>query len=106
VRQVALLPEGGRCGRCGSVTWDSHRKGKLQRLVHRAGQLAARLELDDWFETPTRRPKKMRRDTFERLADRHAEVVSRAHAKAAHRLRKATEKGPEALLLARLRAGL
>ena len=106
VRQVALLPEGGRCGQCGLITWDSHRKGKMQRLVYRAGVMASRLELDNWFDTPTHRPKGMRRDTFERLADRHAEIVGKAHARVAPRLRRAAEKGPDALLLARLRAGL
>jgi len=106
VRQVALLPEGVRCGRCGSIQWDVRRKGALQRAVHKAGLVAARLELEEWFAAPAKRPKRMRRDTFERLADRHAELVDKAHAKAAPRLRRAAAKGPEALLLARLRAGL
>lgn len=106
VRQLALLPEGLRCAPCGSITWDTRRKRKAQRLVHRAGKLAGKIELENWFDTPTKRPAGMHRRTFERLAERHGALVAEANAMLGPQLQAAAARGPDALLRAMLRAGL
>jgi ribosomal protein S27AE len=65
--RLAVLPEGLRCGRCGSITWGSRREHAPQRLIRRANKVAAKLHLYEWSDQPTERPLHMRTATFELL---------------------------------------
>ena len=106
VRKLALLADGVRCGRCGSITQPVRRKGRTQRLIHRADVLAARLGCDAWFSPPKARPKGMHRETFNRLADEHGRAVQRAMAIIRPRLARASARGGVSHLGALLRWGL
>lgn len=75
VRKLALLPTGVMCGRCGSITQEARRKGRIQPLIHRADMLAGRLGCDTWFSEPRERPKGMHRQTFIRLAEKHSKAA-------------------------------
>lgn len=78
VRKLALLPRGVLCGQCGSLTYRSKRKSGVQRTIYRADLLAGRLGCPNWYTAPTERPRGMRRETFNRLADEHARLVRQA----------------------------
>lgn len=106
VRKLALLPDGVVCGDCGSIQQPVRRKGRTQRLIHKADMLAGRLGCKTWYSEPTERPKGMHRETFLRLAEEHAEAVRAAMAVVGPRLRRAAARGQMAYLGALLRAGM
>lgn len=93
VRLVALLSEGVRCARCGSITPKSRRMGTTQRLIRKARLLSERLECKSWYSEPTERPRYMRRETFWRLAKEHTELVRQIHAIIGPRLLRAQRRG-------------
>jgi len=106
VRKLALLPHAVQCGACGLITHASRRKSGAQRLIHKASALADRLECPNWFTAPAARPKHMRRETFNRLADEHARLVTEAMALIGPRLARACERGMAARMGALLRYGM
>jgi hypothetical protein len=106
VRKLALLPQGVRCGRCGSITNRSKRKSGVQRLIHNADLLAGRLECPNWYTPPTERPKNMKRATFNRLADEHARLVAEAMRVIRPRLMRAAGRGIVGQMSALLRYGM
>jgi hypothetical protein len=107
VRKLALLPQGVRCGLCGSITSGSKRKSGVQLIIYRAEQLAMRLECANWYSAPVKRPLHMRRETFNELANEHAAVVARAMAIIQPRLvRAAGRSGMLGQMCAVLRYGL
>lgn len=106
VRKLALIPGAVVCGACGSIQQPARRKGRTQRLIHRADMLAGRLGCDAWHSPPKERPKGMHRDTFDRLADRHAQAVRAAAAVLQPRLARAARRGTAAYYAALLRAGM
>jgi hypothetical protein len=106
VRKLALLPEGVRCARCGSITNTSKRKSGVQRLIHKADLIAGQLDCPNWFTPPKARPKGMRRETFNRLAEEHARLVQQAMAIVRPRLARAARRGVAAQMGALMRAGM
>lgn len=107
VRKLALLPSGIRCGRCGSITYRSKRKSGIQRLIHKADLLAGRLECANWYSPPKERPKGMRRETFNRLADEHAALVQEAMRVVRPRIMRAVGRaGIAGQMMAALRYGM
>ncbi len=106
VRKLAFMAHGAICGGCGSITQPTRRKGKTQRLIHRADMLACKLGCDNWFSEPKERPKGMHRKTFEDLAQRHAEAVRDAMRVIGPRLARAQARGPAAYIGALVRAGM
>lgn len=93
VRKLAFLQQGVRCARCGSITSSSRRKSGVQRTIHKADLIAGRLGCKTWYEPPTERPKGMRRETFNRLADEHARLVEQAMAVIKPKLAQASARG-------------
>jgi hypothetical protein len=106
VRKLAMLAGGVACGRCGSITQPVQRKGRTQRLVHKADMLAGRLGCETWYSSPKERPKGMQRDTFNRLVEQHTAVVRQANAIIQPRLIRAARRGQAAYWGAMLRAGM
>ncbi|MGQ0533500.1 MAG: hypothetical protein ACT4OF_12540 [Caulobacteraceae bacterium] len=106
VRKLALLPRGIACGQCGSLTYRSKRKSGVQRIIHKADVLAGRLDCASWYAPPTERPKGMRRETFNRLAEEHARLVQKAMAIVRPRIARAAARGVAAHLAAMMRAGM
>ncbi len=106
VRKLAILQQGVRCARCGSITNTSKRKSGAQRLIRRADVIAGRLGCKHWFAPPTERPKGMKRETFNRLADEHAQLVEQAMRVIRPRLARASVRGTAAQFGAMLRYGM
>jgi hypothetical protein len=106
IRKLALLPQGPRCARCGSITNRSKRKSGVQRLIHKADLLAGRLDCPNWYTPPNERPKGMRRATFNRLADEHAQIVTEAMRIIRPRLMRASRHGFVGQMSALLRYGM
>lgn len=75
--RLAVLPEGLRCRHCGSVTWGSRREHAPQRLIRRANNVAAKLQLCEWSDHPTDRPPHMRTAKFELLKVERAMLADR-----------------------------
>lgn len=75
--RLAILPEGLRCGRCGSITWGSRREHAPQREIRRANKLAAKLHLYEWNEPPIERPLHMRMAKFQFLKAEKAMLADR-----------------------------
>lgn len=90
VRKLALLPYGVACGRCGSITQEAQRKGRIQRMIHKADMLAGRLGCDTWHSEPKKRPHGMHRETFVRLCEQHAAAVQAAYRVIGPRIARAT----------------
>lgn len=105
-RKLALLPEGVRCARCGSITQAAKRKSPLQRLIHKADVLAGRLGCESWHAPPRARPKNMHATTFNRLSDEHARAVRAALDALRPSLARASDRGAAACLGVMMRAGL
>jgi len=106
VRRLALLPQGVRCGGCGSITYRSKRKSGVQRIVAKADAIAGQLGCENWYGPITDRPKGMRRDKFERLARDHEDLCRQARAILQPRLLRASMRGPAAYWGAMIRAGM
>jgi hypothetical protein len=104
VRKVALLPDGVRCGPCGSIQQPSRRKGRTRRLIWKADKLAGQLGCDNWHSEPNERPVGMRRETFARLAVEHAKAKQNALRIVGPRLARAQARGGPAYLMAMLKA--
>jgi len=82
VLRLAAMAGGMTCGDCGRLTYATKLKDPAARKVRRANVLAGRLECEDWFKPPERRPPPhMHRRTFERLAAKHQQVVREAVAR-------------------------
>ena len=81
VLRLAALSSGLKCGECGRLTYDTKRKSPAARQVRRANSLAFRLECEDWFKPPPKRPRYMHRRTFNRLNAQHKDAVTSAVAR-------------------------
>ena len=102
--RLALLPEGARCVRCGSLTAASRRFHPAIRAVHAAQETAAELGLETWDVLPLKRPPGMHSSRFVKTAARHARNVERAKRLMAPRLAAFAHAGDacEALAMATL----
>lgn len=75
---LALLAEGVRCRKCGSITTYARRHSKARRAVAAAAKLAAALGSHAWYAPPARRPAGMRVSKFMRLSREHEARVGEA----------------------------
>lgn len=79
-KRLALLPDGLRCGKCGSITHQCTRDSKALVAMRSAKAIAEQLGCAAWWQEPMRRPLGMRYKTFARLKARHACYVEKARA--------------------------
>ncbi len=94
--RLALLSEGVRCWRCGSVTSASRRSSSAQRAVRRAEQTAAELGLSVWSDPPAKRPGNMHPTRYAKVAADHLANVAKAQRLLEPKLRRLARYGANA----------